>query len=39
MPDQETYNTRDDRPEPYRIIIVRPTRDGEHIIINLNIGK
>ena len=39
MSSRETHGTRDDRPEPYRIVIVRPTRDGDHIVINLNIGK
>ena len=30
--------TRDDVPDPPREITVRPTRDGDHVLITINIG-
>ena len=28
-----------ERPESVRVVIVRPTRDGDHIIVNVTFGE
>ena len=31
--------TRDDTPDPPREVTVRTTRDGDHVLVTINIGE